>query len=185
MGEVQRSNYADHKVMALRNADWLTMVIDGMDQVKTNIARFSKEDKHTTRLPKIITHITGVMVYTGKGIREFAFVDMGQFPHDSNLWFLISTQLVTPMKTDQLFSSINSYLRTRDTCTVDGELRDSKLSGFKEFLRDKQRMHKDSLPMLLSRDAFTISRSPMNMKNSVYQMMISWRWKVELAYTQL
>ncbi|CAG0895080.1 unnamed protein product [Darwinula stevensoni] len=34
---------------------------------------------------------------------------------------------------------------------------------------DQQRMHKDSLPMLLSRDAFTISRSPMNTKNSIYQ----------------
>jgi hypothetical protein len=45
--------------MALRNDDWLTMVIDGMDQAKTNIPRFAKEDKHTTGLPKIITHITG------------------------------------------------------------------------------------------------------------------------------
>ena len=25
------------------------------------------------------------MVYTGKGIREFAYVDQGEYPHDSNL----------------------------------------------------------------------------------------------------
>lgn len=56
---VQRSNYADHKILALRNDDWLTMVIDGMDQAKTNVPRFAKEDKLTASLPKIITHITG------------------------------------------------------------------------------------------------------------------------------
>ncbi|CAG0902100.1 unnamed protein product [Darwinula stevensoni] len=97
---VQRSNYADHKVMGLRNDDWLTMVIDGMDQTKTNIPRFSKEDKHTTSLPKIITHITGVMVYTGKGIREFAFVDMGQFPHDSNLCVEVILRSLLHVKMD-------------------------------------------------------------------------------------
>ncbi|CAG0891302.1 unnamed protein product [Darwinula stevensoni] len=31
----------------------------------------------------ILTFV-GVMVYTGKGILEFAYVDMGQCPHDSN-----------------------------------------------------------------------------------------------------
>ncbi|CAG0902101.1 unnamed protein product [Darwinula stevensoni] len=81
----QRSNYMKHKVLAIDDSDWVTMVVDGMDQNKTNIPRFAEEDRQAGSLPKIITHISGVMVYSRKGIREFAFVDQGEYPHDSNL----------------------------------------------------------------------------------------------------
>ncbi|CAG0899085.1 unnamed protein product [Darwinula stevensoni] len=133
--------------------------------------------------------VIGVMVYTGKGIREFAFVDMGQFPHDSNLCVeVISTLLHVKMDLkNKLFLQMDICARENKNkfiCVLAYLLVETGIFE-EEFLRDQQRMHKDSLPMFLNRDAFTISRSPMNMKNSIYQMMISWRWKVELAYTQL
>ncbi|CAG0896668.1 unnamed protein product [Darwinula stevensoni] len=170
MAELQRSNYTHHKVLALEDSEWMTMVVDGMDQKKTNVPRFAQEDKHTNSLPKLVTHIAGVMVYTGKGIREFAYVDMSQYPHDSNLTIEVILRTLLRMKEDlkpklflqmdnctrenknkylcalahllveegifdevlfnfhpvghthedidQLFSSVNHYLRVRDTCTV-------------------------------------------------------------------
>ncbi|CAG0892218.1 unnamed protein product [Darwinula stevensoni] len=112
----------------------------------------------------------GVMVYPGKGILEFAYVDMGQYPDDSNLTIEVILRTLLHVKEylkpklflqmdnstrenknkylcalahllveegifeevvfnfhpvghthediDQLFSSVNHYLRVRDTCTV-------------------------------------------------------------------
>ncbi|CAG0904914.1 unnamed protein product [Darwinula stevensoni] len=127
--------------MTLRNDDWLTMVIDGMDQAETNIPRFAKEDRHTTGLPKIITHITGVMVYTGKGVREFAFlpkiithitvvmvyigkgvrefafVDIGQFPHDSNLCVEVILRSLLLVKMDLK----NKLFLQMDNCAIENK----------------------------------------------------------------
>ncbi|CAG0899464.1 unnamed protein product [Darwinula stevensoni] len=61
MAEFQRSNYTHHKVLTLENGDWVAMVVDGMDQKKTNLPRFVQEDKHTNSLPKLVTHIEDLM----------------------------------------------------------------------------------------------------------------------------
>ncbi|CAG0902722.1 unnamed protein product [Darwinula stevensoni] len=57
VNRLQRSNYAHHKVVALENDDWVAMVVDGMDQKKTNVPRFAQEDKHTNSLQNLVTHI--------------------------------------------------------------------------------------------------------------------------------
>lgn len=58
------------------------MIIDGMDQNKTNLPHFARVTKATQNLWTLRTHLTGVMVH-GKG--NFGFFDSLQWPHDCNL----------------------------------------------------------------------------------------------------
>jgi hypothetical protein len=54
------------------------------------------------------------MVYTGKGVREFAFVDMGQFPHDSNLCVEVILRSLLLVKMDlknKLFLQMDNCAR--------------------------------------------------------------------------
>ena len=59
INRIQRANYQKHKILALEGEVWTTLVVDGMDQSKTNVPRFRVEDKKTATLPKLITHVTG------------------------------------------------------------------------------------------------------------------------------
>ncbi|XP_052787711.1 uncharacterized protein LOC128222654 isoform X2 [Mya arenaria] len=63
---------------------YMSIIIDGMDQSKTNLPHF------TGRLPKSLsaadllkTHITGAICHGHGGM--YSFLDINQFPHDPNL----------------------------------------------------------------------------------------------------
>lgn len=58
------------------------MIIDGMDQNKTNLPHFARVTKATQNLWTLRTHLTGVMVH-GKG--NYGFFDFLQWSHDCNL----------------------------------------------------------------------------------------------------
>lgn len=54
------------------------------------------------------------MVYTSKGVREFAFVDMGQYPHDSNLCVEVILRSLLHVKMDlknKLFLQMDNCAR--------------------------------------------------------------------------
>ncbi|XP_070547237.1 uncharacterized protein [Ptychodera flava] len=65
----------------------MCIIQDGMDQKKTAIPRLVNEDKMTSLLARIRLHITGNIIHTnvpgGKIIP--AYVDLLNYPHDSNL----------------------------------------------------------------------------------------------------
>ena len=66
---------------------YVTIIIDGMDQNKTNVPSLPQQTKSTQNLWRVRTHLTGVLVHTKteKGKLAFAFYDLLQWPHDSKL----------------------------------------------------------------------------------------------------
>ena len=84
----ERGKYYHHREKARQNPDkYVTVIVDGMDQSKTNIPNLPRRTKSTQNLWHLPTHITGVLVHTRatKGKKAFAFCDFYQYPHDSNL----------------------------------------------------------------------------------------------------
>jgi len=53
-----------------------------MDQAKTRLVHMNPAPSNSQNTPSVDVHITGVKVH---GIRNYAFLDYGQFPHDANL----------------------------------------------------------------------------------------------------
>ena len=58
-----------------------------MDQAKTNLPNTRVISKSTSNLWTLRTHLTGVLLHTKSPHGKFAysFVDLVQYPHDSNL----------------------------------------------------------------------------------------------------
>ena len=65
----------------------MCIIIDGMDQNKTNLPSLRKAAKSTSGLFRLRTHLTGVLDHThvdyGKNV--YVFMDILQWPHDSNM----------------------------------------------------------------------------------------------------
>lgn len=63
------------------------IIIDGMDQNKTNLPCLRKASKSTSSLYRLKTHLTGVLDHTRTehGKQVSIFMDILQWPHDSNL----------------------------------------------------------------------------------------------------
>ena len=58
------------------------MIIDGMDQSKTDIPHIISNPKAMAGAYRLETHVTGVKVH---GRCTMMFIDCGQFSHDTNL----------------------------------------------------------------------------------------------------
>ncbi len=65
-----------------KSRQYLSIIIDGMDQSKTNIPHIVSNPKVMAGAYRLETHITGVKVH---GRFTKMFIDSGQFNHDSNL----------------------------------------------------------------------------------------------------
>lgn len=60
---VERHHYHTRRIAAQQNPqEWLCMIIDGMDQSKTDVPHLAKETKSTAGLHRLKTHITGELV---------------------------------------------------------------------------------------------------------------------------
>lgn len=84
----ERKKYHHHREKARANpTKCFTVIIDGMDQAKTNLPNTKIIAKSTSALWRLRTHVTGILVHTKApfGKLAFAFVDLLQWPHDSNL----------------------------------------------------------------------------------------------------
>ncbi len=93
----ERKTYYKHRQKARSQPQkYVTIIIDGMDQSKTNVPYFSRRTKSTQNLWHLQTHITGALVHTQSptGKKAFAFVDLYQYPHDSNLTLNVLLQLL-------------------------------------------------------------------------------------------
>ena len=88
----ERKKYQSHREKA-RSAPHksCTIIVDGMDQAKTNIPYTKLQAKSASNLWKLRTHVTGVLVHTKSpyGKIAYAFVDLLEYPHDSNLTITI------------------------------------------------------------------------------------------------
>ena len=70
-----------------------------MDQNKTNVPHITQMTKSTQNLWRVRTHLTGSLVHTKseKGKLSFAFFDLLQWPHDSNLTIVVLINVLTQL----------------------------------------------------------------------------------------
>ena len=84
----ERRKYYIHREKARSEPHkYVTIIIDGMDQSKTNIPHLLHTTKSTQNLWRLRTHLTGVLVHTksSRGKVAYGFYVILQFPRDCNL----------------------------------------------------------------------------------------------------
>lgn len=84
----ERKKYYNHREKARSEPQkYVSIIIDGMDQNKTNVPHLLHTTKSTQNLWRLRTHLTGVLVHTksSKGKLAYGFYDILQFAHDCNL----------------------------------------------------------------------------------------------------
>lgn len=97
----ERKKYHLHREKSRSQPDkYLTIIIDGMDQSKTNIPALIPESKSTSSLTRLRTHLTGAIVHTQSphGKLLYAFYDMMQWPHDSNLTLEVLSSILVSLR---------------------------------------------------------------------------------------
>lgn len=84
----ERSKYQHHREKSRSQPHkYLTIIIDGMDQNKTNLPNLFPTPKAVQAVYRLQTHCTCVLAHTRcpKGKRAYAFYDICQWPQDTNL----------------------------------------------------------------------------------------------------
>ena len=86
---MERKKYHSHREKSRSSHEkFLTIIVDGMDQSKTNLPNTKLISKSTSALWHLCTHVMGVILHTkapSGGKMVYSFVDLIQYPHDSNL----------------------------------------------------------------------------------------------------
>ena len=103
----ERRKYYNHREKSRRDPrKYVTVIIDGMDQNKTNFPHLINNTKSTHNLWRLRTHLTGVLVHTQalKGKLVYGFYDLMQLPHDCNLTIHVLLEALLD------FSSLNGAL---------------------------------------------------------------------------
>ncbi|XP_078603146.1 uncharacterized protein LOC144877116 [Branchiostoma floridae x Branchiostoma japonicum] len=80
----ERETYYERRARAeSRRRDYLSLILDGMDQSKSNLPHFKGwTEPKSAGNARLDTHITGAIVH---GRNTYALLDLSQYPHDSNL----------------------------------------------------------------------------------------------------
>lgn len=115
----ERRKYYYHREKSRSEPNkYITIIIDGMDQNKTNVPNISQPSKSTSSLWKVRTHLTGALVHTKmeKGKLVFAFFDLLQWPHDSNLTISILLAVLVQVQTKLHILPEVLYLQLDNTC---------------------------------------------------------------------
>jgi hypothetical protein len=96
----RKAYYTNRELSRLEPNKHLCIIIDGMDQQKTCLPFMVPESKTTQTLPRITAHITGVLVHTqiDGGKLAFAYTDIHQWPHDSNLTLNVLNETLEYMR---------------------------------------------------------------------------------------
>ena len=114
----ERKKYHSHREKARLYPDkYLTIIVDGMDQAKTNLPNTKLIEKTTSSLWRLRTHVTGVIVHTKASFAKlvYCFVDLVQYPHDSNLTLtVILNVLIDFVKNNQQLPEV-LYLQMDNT----------------------------------------------------------------------
>jgi hypothetical protein len=99
----ERKKYHSHREKARSNPNkFLTLIVDGMDQAKTNLPFTKLIAKSTSSLWRLRTHVSGVLVHTKApfGKLAYSFVDLLQWPHDSNMTISLITHTLSKYTSD-------------------------------------------------------------------------------------
>lgn len=93
----ENNKYCSHLEKARSSpGKYMTLIIDGMDQAKTNLPYTKLVAKSTSSLWRVPTHVSGVLVHTKApcGKLAYSFVDLLQWPHDSNMTMDLITHIL-------------------------------------------------------------------------------------------
>lgn len=92
----EREKYAKHQQKAGKYSDkYICVIIDGMDQDKTDIPHITSNPKAIAGAYTLDTHVTGAIAH---GRCTMMAVDCGDFPHDSNLTIEVIVRLLHQFK---------------------------------------------------------------------------------------
>ena len=119
----ERRKYHSHREKSrLYPEKFLTLIVDGMDQSKTNLPNTKHIAKSTSSLWRLRTHVTGVIMHTKASYAKlvYCFVDLIQYPHDSNLTLTVILNVLVD------FVKINSYLPEVLYLQMDNTCRENK-----------------------------------------------------------
>jgi hypothetical protein len=93
-----------HRYKAKRDPSrYLTVILDGMDQSKTDVPNLRRICKSTANLQRLRTHLVGVIAHSGlypMGKALFGYFDLFQWPHDSNLTMNIILFILGTLNTE-------------------------------------------------------------------------------------
>ena len=79
----ERKRYYSNRQAAIESpSEYLSIIIDGMDQNKTNLPHLIRIPKSCQNLWCLHTHLTGCLVH---GFGTFGYFDFLQWSHDTNL----------------------------------------------------------------------------------------------------
>ena len=93
----ERKKYYLHREKSRSTPEkYITIIIDGMDQNKTNIPSLLRQAKSMQNLQRLRTHLSGALVHTRSpyGKHIYAFYDLLQWPHDCNLVIEVLCQIL-------------------------------------------------------------------------------------------
>ena len=133
----ERQRYYSNRQLAIESSDE-TIILDGMDQNKTNVPHLVRVPKSCQNLWCLRTHLTGCVVH---GVGNFGYFDFIQWPHDCNL--TITTLLFTLANIAH-----NGYLPRRLLLQMDNCVRENKnkyVFGFLALLVEKKSFNEASM----------------------------------------
>lgn len=120
---IERKKYQSHREKSRSAPEkFCTIIIDGMDQAKTNIPNTKLQAKSTSNLWKLRTHVTGVLLHTKSpyGKLAYSFIDLLQYPHDSNLTITLLINVLHD------YAKMHSYLPENLYLQMDNTSRENK-----------------------------------------------------------
>lgn len=92
----EREKYAKHRCKSEKfPSKYMSVIVDGMDQEKTDIPHIITNPKAMSGSYKLETHVTGIRAH---GHSTMMVIDCGQFPHDTNLTIQVLLQLFYRLK---------------------------------------------------------------------------------------
>lgn len=115
---VERKKYHSHREKSrLHPEKYITIIVDGMDQSKTNLPNTKLIAKSTSSLWRLRTHVTGAILHTkaSHGKLVYCFVDLVQYPHDSNLTLTVIVNVLVDFAKTNKFPEV-LYLQMDNTC---------------------------------------------------------------------
>lgn len=98
----ERRKYYHHREKSRNEPHkYITVILDGMDQNKTNIPNLPTRPKSTQNLWRLRTHLTGGLVHTKtlKGKYAYAYYDLLQWPHNCNITLNVLLRILEDLDT--------------------------------------------------------------------------------------
>lgn len=113
----ERMVYAEHKMMAVQYPDRiLVIVMDDMDQAKTNLPQSDRPTTEKQDCPKLRVHVTGIRVH-GEPQYTKLFTWYDHFPSDANVPIEVLLRTLSTIKADRGELPPTLYLQL-DNCRV-------------------------------------------------------------------